>query len=209
MDGSRPLLLATLGVAVLAWGCSDIPWSAGGVDAPPNRPVAAPVATPAPAPPARRTTGEPAAVAGITAAHNRVRAGVGVPALRWSPQLAEVARRWAHACVDHDAPRGMIDHSAGRSELVAGPLGENLYATTAPVADPVAAVNGWAAEAKDYDYERNTCARGAMCGHYTQVVWRTTREVGCAVGTCPRLRFRTTLVCNYSPAGNVVGQRPY
>ena len=153
------------------------------------------------------SAGEPAALAGITAAHNKVRARVGVPPLRWSPALAETARRWANSCVDAQAPHGMLDHSP---DGVPGsvPLGENIYATTGPAADPLVAVKVWADEVVHYDLTRNTCS-GGMCGHYTQLVWSTTREVGCGVGSCPRLRFPTTLVCNYSPAGNVIGRRPY
>ena len=199
--------LAALVLAAFACGCVDAPRVSTGT---PSTPApATPRAAPAAAPTPRATAGEPAALAGITAAHNRVRARVGVPPLAWNARLAEVAQRWANACVDREAPRGMIDHSSGESELFAGPLGENLHATTAPAADPVAAVEGWAAEAADYDLARDTCRSGAMCGHYTQVVWRTTRELGCAVGSCPRLRYRTSLVCNYFPAGNWEGQRPY
>ena len=202
MSDPRRDVLAAAVLALLAWGCADAPSVAGGA-ATTARPV-----IPAPASPAGAASGEPAALAGITAAHNRVRARVGVPPLTWNPKLAEVARRWANACVDVEPPRGMIDHSAGRSELFPGPLGENLHATTAPVPDPIDALQGWAAEAKDYDHQRNACS-GGMCGHYTQVVWRTTREVGCGVGSCPRLRYRSTLVCNYWPAGNWEGERPY
>jgi pathogenesis-related protein 1 len=200
-------VLPALFLAVLLGGCVDAPAVSAGTSSTPAR--ATPRAAPDAAPSARAVPGEPAALAGITVAHNRVRAKVGVPPLAWNSRLAEVAQRWANTCVDRDPPRGMIDHSAGESELFAGPLGENLHATTAPAADPVAAVEGWAAEAADYDLERDTCRSGAMCGHYTQVVWRSTREVGCAVSTCPRLRYRTSLVCNYFPAGNWEGQRPY
>jgi len=38
----------------------------------------------------------------------------------------------------------------------------------------------WADEEKCYDYDSNTCAEGHMCGHYTQIVWSTTRKLGCA-----------------------------
>lgn len=158
--------------------------------------------------PADGSAPEPQALAGITAAHNHLRQRVGVPPLRWNPQLAAIARRWANACVDEVAPRGMIDHSGGRDAGFGGPIGENLFATTAPVADPVTAVQDWASEAKDYDLARNTC-RGPMCGHYTQMVWKGTTDVGCGVGQCPRLRFSTTLVCNYWPAGNWIGEKPY
>jgi pathogenesis-related protein 1 len=196
-------------LAAIAWslfalaGCVDpfTPSSNGVATAAPPR------TSPASSTPA--TAGEPAPLAGITAAHNRVRARVGVPPLTWKPRLAEVAQRWADACVDRQPPRGMIDHSRGESPAFPGPLGENLHATTGPAVDPVGAVEGWAAEAKDFDLQRNTCRAGAMCGHYTQLVWRTTREVGCATSQCPRLKYRSSLVCNYFPAGNWEGQRPY
>jgi pathogenesis-related protein 1 len=170
--------------------------------------VGTPVAVSTGTPPATVGSREPAALAGITAAHNRVRAQVGVPPLRWSPTLAAIAHQWANACVDRDPPRGMIDHSSGRAEGFAGPIGENLYATTAAVPNATEAVAGWAGEAPYYDVATNAC-NGGVCGHYTQLVWRATREVGCAVGECPKLQFRSTLVCNYVPAGNVVGERPY
>lgn len=194
-------LAACIGLA------GSLPGARGGSSAPTaSEPGSGAGAATPPVPDAPRTSGEPATVAGITAAHNRVREQVGVPPLRWSSELAASARRWANACVDEVAPAGMIDHSPDPPKQAS--IGENLYATTAPKVDPLAAVAGWAGEAQDYDYARNTC-RGPMCGHYTQVVWRGTTAVGCAVGSCPRLRFRSTLVCHYSPAGNVVGQRPY
>jgi len=155
-----------------------------------------------------RTAGEPAALAGITDAHNRVRAHVGAPPLRWSATLAETATRWANTCVDNQSPRGLLDHSPQPQNIADGPLGENIYATTARAADPIAAVQDWASEAVYYDQKLNTCSGGA-CGHYTQLVWSATREVGCGVGSCPRLKYPSTLVCNYSPVGNVIGQRPY
>jgi len=52
-----------------------------------------------------------------------------------------------------------------------------------------------------------------MCGHYTQVVWAKTRHVGCAIQDCSPLTGAfsqgTYLVCNYGPAGNYVGQKPF
>ncbi|HWH17287.1 MAG TPA: CAP domain-containing protein, partial [Allosphingosinicella sp.] len=41
-------------------------------------------------------------------------------------------------------------------------------------------------------------------GHYTQMVWRGTTSVGCALHQSPRWDF---LICRYAPSGNVVGQR--
>ena len=40
--------------------------------------------------------------------------------------------------------------------------------------------------------------------HYTQMIWRSTTRVGCALHRSDRADF---LICRYAPAGNVVGQR--
>ena len=43
-------------------------------------------------------------------------------------------------------------------------------------------------------------------GHYTQMVWRATTEVGCGIGNNGQTDF---LVCWYSPQGNYIGRVPY
>jgi hypothetical protein len=40
--------------------------------------------------------------------------------------------------------------------------------------------------------------------HYTQIIWRGTRTVGCALASNATDDY---LVCRYAPAGNVVGQK--
>ena len=65
-------------------------------------------------------------------------------------------------------------------------------------------VEGWAAEARNYDYGSNKC--NGMCGHDTQIVWGDTKEVGCAAA---RGGGREAWVCEYDPPGNWVGKRPY
>jgi hypothetical protein len=39
-------------------------------------------------------------------------------------------------------------------------------------------------------------------GHYTQMIWRGTTRVGCALRSSARYDY---LVCRYGPAGNIVG----
>lgn len=129
-------------------------------------------------------------------AHNHVRSRVGVPLLTWSDKLAAVAREWA----GHLLASGKFMHRPK-------PLyGENLFEIQGATATPTQVVGDWAAEARDYDAARNSCNRGAVCGHYTQIVWHSTRQVGCAVA---RRRGREIWVCNYDPPGNWVGERPY
>lgn len=157
-------------------------------------------------------TGEPANLTGITAAHNQVRAmvqtGTPLPALTWSPALAATAAAWVAQCKDTEAPTGLVDHNAGRSSGHPYYVGENIYASSGTATGP-AAVTSWAAEVANYTYATNTCASGKVCGHYTQVVWRATTELGCALADCPSLQFKSTVVCDYGPGGNNGSQKPY
>jgi hypothetical protein len=93
-------------------------------------------------------------------------------------------------------------------------LGENIAAATPNTLTTMGVVQNWASESAGYDYGRNTCAPSKMCGHYTQIVWRATTQVGCATARCNQNSpFGSGQwqfwVCNYSPPGNYVGQRPY
>lgn len=149
--------------------------------------------------------GEPPGLEGTTDAHNAIRAAKGIPPLSWDPALAEIARAWAVQCIDNTAPIGLIDHNPGRSDTYPEYVGENIYGSGGQ-ASGTAAVQLWAQEEASYNYEANTC--NGVCGHYTQIVWRTTTKVGCALHTCPGLQYGSSVVCNYAPGGNN-GSRPY
>jgi len=155
--------------------------------------------------------GEPAELAGITLFHNQVRAMVqtsqALPSLQWEPALAATAAAWVAQCIDTDSVKGLVDHNPNRSDGHPYYVGENIFGSSGQ-ASAQQAVNLWAAEGADYDYASNTCS-GNTCGHYTQVVWRDTLYVGCALGNCPGLSFGSTIVCDYGPGGNVGGARPY
>jgi len=143
------------------------------------------------------------------AAHNGVRSGAmpapspALPALTWNAAAAQVAATWAAGC--------NFSHNNGR-----GNYGENIYANTGSSATPSGVVSSWASEAANYDYANNSCATGKVCGHYTQLVWRATTSVGCAIqsctANCPFSRCVNgswnLVVCDYSPPGNS-GGRPY
>jgi pathogenesis-related protein 1 len=154
--------------------------------------------------------GEPAELAGITMFHNQVRAMVqttpALPFLTWNASLAQTAAQWVAKCTDVEAPIGLVDHNAGRSDGHPYYVGENIFASGG-AATAQQAVQLWAQEASNYNYATNTC--NGICGHYTQLVWRDTHEVGCALGNCPGLQFPSTIVCDYGPGGNVNGAPPY
>ncbi|MDC0712474.1 CAP domain-containing protein [Stigmatella sp. ncwal1] len=140
--------------------------------------------------------------------HNRVRAvanptpSPALPVLTWSETAASTAQKWVDGC--------RFAHNPNR-----GNFGENIAAATPGGLNTLGVVRTWAAEASDFDYARNTCSPGKVCGHYTQLVWRNTTQVGCAMKECsensPFQGFTrwNFWVCNYSPPGNFAGQRPY
>jgi pathogenesis-related protein 1 len=130
----------------------------------------------------------------MLAAHNAVRARVRVPPLAWSDRLAAHAQDWADALL----ARKQFVH---RSNPI---YGENLFEIRGLAASPAQAVDAWASESQNYDYKSNECR--SMWGHYTQIVWSDTKEVGCAVA---RGAGRVVWVCNYDPPGNRIGKRPY
>ena len=113
------------------------------------------------------------------ALHNAARARhVDTPPLTWSPTIAAAAAKVAARCV--------FAHSAT-------PLGENIAMGQRSWGEVVRA---W------YNEE------GPRGGHRTQVVWAASAELGCGAAACGRgLGGGGTLyVCQYSPAGNVVGE---
>ena len=127
-------------------------------------------------------------------AHNLYRARVGSPPLVWSGKLAASAQQWAALLIKREA------YAPRRN----GQFGENLFEITGGTADAHDVVAAWAGEAKNFNPKKNSCS--ARCGHYTQVIWRDTKSVGCGMA---RGKGREVWVCNYDPPGNVVGERPY
>jgi pathogenesis-related protein 1 len=150
----------------------------------------------------KKSTIDPAA---MVAAHNQWRSKTGVPALKWSNNLTASAQQWA----DQLARSGCrVKHSTGTN-------GENIYwAGAAQRSDGTSSmqeiteqnvVDAWGNEVKDYDYASNSCH--GVCGHYTQVVWKSTTEVGCGMAFCSDKA--QVWVCQYTPPGNMVGKKPY
>ncbi|CAA0812387.1 CAP (Cysteine-rich secretory proteins- Antigen 5-and Pathogenesis-related 1 protein) superfamily protein [Striga hermonthica] len=129
-------------------------------------------------------------------AHNTVRSGLHLGSLTWDHKLASYASDYAAKRVT--AGCGLV-HSGG-------PYGENLAEGTDLTAS--GAVQMWVDEKQYYNHDTNTCADGQVCGHYTQVVWKDTNRVGCAMDKCSD-GSSIFVICSYDPRGNYVGQSPY
>lgn len=154
------------------------------------------------APAAAQVTATPSeAVAGrLLAAHNGERARLGVKPLAWNAKLAEHARKWAQTLAVAD----MIEHSTAAAD---GGEGENLWFGTKGDYTPEEMVGFFIDESKEFKRgifpDVSTTGRWEDVGHYTQLVWKDTREVGCSIVSNQR---RDVLVCRYMPAGNFIGQ---
>ncbi|MEA2042995.1 MAG: CAP domain-containing protein [Bacteroidota bacterium] len=128
--------------------------------------------------------------------HNKYRADVGTNPLVWSNELATEAQAWA----DKLAKKGCAFEHSKTSH------GENLYWASWK-STATEAINSWAEEIKYYHGQAISYSNYSKMGHYTQMVWYNTTEVGCAIGSCKN--GSTIWVCTYNPAGNYIGEKPY
>ncbi|KAJ5542869.1 hypothetical protein N7535_005292 [Penicillium sp. DV-2018c] len=96
---------------------------------------------------------------------NQYRAWHQASPLTWNDTMADYARHWAESCV--------WQHSHG-------PYGENL---AYGFANASAAVIAWGEERTKYDFSKPT-GFSEETGHFTQLVWKATTQVGCAAVNC-------------------------
>lgn len=132
--------------------------------------------------------------------HNRTRADYGSPPLSWDAGLAKDALTYANWLARHN--RFQHDPQGGRRPK----QGENLWMGTRTAYSYEEMVGGWIGEKRWFKPGRfpDNSRKGdwSQVGHYTQMIWPTTRAMGCATASN---RWNDYLVCRYSPAGNMVG----
>ncbi len=135
--------------------------------------------------------------------HNDARDQVGVPRLEWSQRLARQAQGWAQQLASENRMR----HSTQDQRAQAG---ENLWMGSAGYYGADVMIGAFVDERRYFrpgTFPRvSTTGQWADVAHYTQVIWRETREVGCAVARNDEHDF---LVCRYWPAGNTYDRPVY
>ncbi|KAG2013323.1 hypothetical protein CC2G_010246 [Coprinopsis cinerea AmutBmut pab1-1] len=126
----------------------------------------------------------------ILEAHNSVRVQHNARPLGWSPFLASKAAFWADMCI--------LQYSDGI--LLDRPYGESIVAATGTftIKDAIDTLVS----------SRNTYDPRTAYSQFTQIVWKSTTQVGCAISRCEGILDRpvTLYVCVYDPPGNVVGE---
>lgn len=132
--------------------------------------------------------------------HNAFRNELQLSDLAWSADLAADAQAWAN----HLAKIDKGDHD----QSIRGREGENIWWGTTGAFTYTEMVDFWGNEKAAFVYGIfPDCSNGSgVVGHYTQVVWKNTTKVGCALATNGEKDY---LVCRYSPAGNIIGQKPF
>lgn len=133
--------------------------------------------------------------------HNRARRQVGVAPVTWNDTLAADAR--VHA--QWMARTGKFEHSKSRNNQ-----GENLWMGSLGAYNYAEMSGSWIAEKQYYKDApspgNSTTGNWADVGHYTQIVWSSTTQIGCALASSATADY---FVCRYSPPGNYRGQKAF
>ena len=130
---------------------------------------------------------------------NEKRHDVGVPPLQWSADLAADAQKWAN----HLA----ADEHCNLVHTTNDPHGENLFGGSGASYTALSASQAWYSEISKYHYGVLNSTNWAPTGHYTQMVWRNTTQVG--IGQASFSGGAVVIVAEYDPPGNYLGQKPY
>lgn len=135
--------------------------------------------------------------------HNDARRDMGQPPLRWSDRLAADARAYAETL----ARTRLFQHS--HEPRGATPEGENLWMGSARAFSYQEMAGSWIDERRWFREglmpNVSTTGRWSDVGHYTQIIWHGTTQVGCAIAENRQDEY---LVCRYASPGNVYGDNP-
>lgn len=130
-------------------------------------------------------------------AHNEKRQLHRVSDLKRNSSLDEIAQKYAEKLAQADS----LNHSS--NSYNGQRLGENLYMQGGRAMSGFLPVDSWYGEADNYSYDAPQNSSGVV-GHFTQLVWKGSKELG--VGCAKSSDGSYYVVCNYSPAGNWVGE---
>ncbi|XP_071097472.1 uncharacterized protein [Haliotis cracherodii] len=134
----------------------------------------------------------------VVKAHNEYRSRHQAPSLSHSKDLSSTAQKWA----DHLALTNTFQHS--NASLKGEPLGENIAMKWSSRPDAYTGqevTDQWYSEVKMHAFGGEP--RSLSSGHFTQVVWKGSKEVG--VGKAQTRDGKIIVVANYRPAGNMMG----
>uniref|UniRef100_A0A8C6AGN1 ShKT domain-containing protein n=1 Tax=Marmota marmota marmota TaxID=9994 RepID=A0A8C6AGN1_MARMA len=108
--------------------------------------------------------------------------------MNWNAEVAKNAEKWANRCT--------LSHSSRIANC-----GEKLFMSSAPL--PWShIIQVFYDEVKNFKYGVGDIRANSKTGHYTQLVWATSHQIGCALAHCPHKHLSYFYVCHYCPEGN-------
>jgi uncharacterized protein YkwD len=141
-------------------------------------------------------------------AHNERRKQHCVAPLTWSNELAAKAQEYADQCI-------LGEHGSNGENMADAWTNVNGAPVLPALSDREAFENTWYCEVNNYDFNNPRFKGGftSQCkdvnGHFTQVVWKDTCQLGCGRATCAIkdaqgvVHSGTHWVCRYRPPGNI------
>ena len=128
--------------------------------------------------------------------HNTLRAKHRAPPLKINKKLNDIAQKYAEYLAKND----LFEHS--QNKMDGEDLGENLFMCGGIPISGKEMTQSWYDEIKDYNF--NKPGYNSKTGHFTQVVWVGSNEVG--FGAAKSKRGNYYGVANYYPPGNFINQ---
>ncbi|PQE18077.1 effector 14 protein [Rutstroemia sp. NJR-2017a BVV2] len=180
----------------------------------PSSSVAAPVYTSSSAAPPAATTAAATAATGLEATavsvHSNARASHSASAMAWNATLAGYAANEG-SCTKFEHILSQGAGAYGQNIAVAGHSDPNAYDDATALKN---AMDDWYGEESMYGSLYGVSSPSEAVGdflHFTQMVWVKSDTVGCAVIRCGTDNtifsgmYLWYSICNYYPAGNVLG----
>ena len=130
--------------------------------------------------------------------HNQLRAKHHAGPLTLNDDLNNIAQKYAQYLADNE----LFEHS--NNDFKGDYMGENLFTCYGMKLTGKLMTQEWYNEIKDYDFATGKSVNGNAIGHFTQVVWIGSKQLG--VGVAKSKNGNYYGVANYYPAGNWVGK---
>ncbi|CAG4920884.1 unnamed protein product [Colias eurytheme] len=128
--------------------------------------------------------------------HNEYRREHGVSPLVLNKDICKVSQKWAEELAKRDTMSYSLNPDFGESVYCGWSTDPNVKIKARDC------VERWYNEINDYSFGKEP--EVLNCGHFTQIVWKSTKELG--IGSAKSKSGKLYVVANYYPPGNFGGQ---
>jgi len=134
--------------------------------------------------------------------HNTLRKKHSAGKLEKFADIAKLAQTTANRCKS----KGTLEHYG--TSYKGNWMGQNLYVLGGAAPTGAEVANSWYSENKNYNYNTGKSKNGKEYRHFTQLVWKASKKIGCAVAKGKWNGYSPSyyVCCNYYPGGNYEGQ---